>query len=75
MSVEGALLAENIGTMWADNAFYFVVSSHVGRQICRLLTTLGTWKVLKSGNVHLQPVDVQGGFRSKLLVAVGTLFD
>ena len=75
MSVQGALFTENVGTMWADDALYFVVSSHVGRQIRRLLATLGTWQVLKSGDVHLQPVDVQGGFRGKLLVAVGTLFD
>ena len=75
MSVQGALFTENVGTMWADDALYFVVSSHVGGQIRRLLTTLGTWQVLKSGDVHLQPVDVQGGFRSKLLVTVGTLFD
>ena len=27
--VESALFAENVGTMWADDAFYFVVSSHV----------------------------------------------
>ena len=27
--VESAFFAENVGTMWADDAFYFVVSSHV----------------------------------------------
>ena len=61
--------------MWTDDALDFVVSSHVGRQISRLLTTLRTRQVLQSRHVNLQPVDVQGGFRSKLLVAVGTLFD
>ena len=29
VSVEGALLAKNVGTMWADDALYVVVSSHV----------------------------------------------
>ena len=75
MSVEGTLLAEDIGTMGANDAFHFVVSSHVGREVSRLLTTLGAGQILKTRHMDLQSVDVQGGLGGELLVAVGTLLD
>ena len=75
VSVEGTLLAEDIGTMGTNDAFHFVVSSHVRREVRRLLTTLGAGQILKTRHVNLQSVDVQGGLGGELLVAVGTLLD
>ena len=75
MSVEGTLLAEDIGTMGTNDAFRFVVSSHVRREVRRLLTILGAGQILKTRHVNLQSVDVQGGLGGELLVAVGTLLD
>ena len=75
MSVEGTLLAEDIGTMGTNDAFHFVVSSHVGSEVSRLLTTLGAGQILKPRHMDLQSVDVQGGLGGELLVAVGTLLD
>ena len=70
VSVESALLAEDVSTVRADDSLHIVLPPHVRGQICRLLATLGTRQILETSYMNLEPVDVERGLVGELLVAV-----
>ena len=73
VSVESALLAEDVGAVRAHDPVHVVHLPHVLSEVRDLLVTLRTWEILEAGHMDLQSVDVEGSLGGELLSTVRTL--